>query len=1606
MFHLISKRKYKKKTACYQFMKTEEYKAVAKSKLFDKQWYLSKNPDVKKSGIDPIEHYLKFGWKEARECTPYFDGNEYLRMYPDVAKANVNPLVHWELYGKKEGRFIINRGNVNIIERIKNNCMKVSKELMAKFSWKEISHKIADKCSKKYKGKSQDYKLIAKSKYFNKRWYLKQYPDVKKAGVDPVEHYMKYGWKEGRNPSNKFDGKAYLNNHIEAKQIGLCPLLRDTEQNTIKCSINVEYTNNPQKYRQVRSYLNRQNLFVEYYNNATILPIIKSEKGWFKGGVVDADNNYIKISSLEPNEIIYDDYKIEKQEKSSLEVVYIGGMLNHYGHFIIECTSRIYPFISDSRFKNKIFAYTTVNNEKLHQQYIDFFNLLGIEERQLLHVKKTTLFKKVIIPSVSTVSGAWFTNEFKDIYNKVVESIKPIYNDKIYFSRRKLNKAINSEFGEELIEKIFLENGYKVIYPEKLPLTQQIALIKGCKNFACINGSLAHNMLYAEDKTSIIIINKMSQANGSQKIVNEMRNLNVTYVDAYIECPYVSMGKGPFIVVPSKNLYKFCKDHKFKITINKKQITDNINNYIKTYIEYAQNNSLTKQLDDKELDNIVSNFCKNIICSKKGIIHYKGEDQKQYLEKYSSKINEFRLIEKSKYFDKKWYLRTYPDVKKAGVDPVEHYMKYGWKEGRNPSKKFDTEGYMKRYSNVTINPLLHYEIIGKKEKYQVGSYINEIAINNYFINYEKSKKEKKVIYSCISGKYDDIVTDFYPNEDYDYVLFTDNKKLLKQKQFLFWKIRPMKFTERDSVRNARWHKMHPHILFPDYEYSVWIDSNVQILGREIYNYIDEQIAKNHNIATTIHPYRNCLYEEAWECIRKHKDNAELICKQIDIIREDGFPKEMGLFETNVFYRKHNDSDVISLMEQWWSFINNLSRRDQLSFSYLLWKNSVKCYSLSDKPLRFHSEFKLKQHNYFPLCKGHNVKSCEKNKILVHLHLYYHDQLDYFIKKLKNITCYYDLYVTMVDLDNKVVDKLKKFKSDVEIVKVANRGYDIWPFIFVINMVNLNDYDYIIKLHTKNYRTSVWSYNGVNYIYYQWRNALVDALLKNKRVFNHNLNVLSQGIVGMIGNKDLISHKGAKDNENYRLMLCEKLGYKPENDKYIAGTMFMCASFLMKDIQNLDLSENDFDVTQNTGMVGTLAHAMESILGHTSQNYNLEIYGNGFFSVKNVIINIRKKYITYCKNRKKNDYNVIKKSRFFNKKWYLKQYPDVKKAKVDPVEHYIKYGWKEGCNPSKKFNTNEYLDRNKDVKNAKVNPLLHYERFGKYEGRKLKIENLYDDCNLKIRLKNNKRYGVLEEKRATKIIISLTSFPARIDEVTYTIYSLLDQSVKPDEIVLWLGYDKFPNREENLPDILLNLQNRGLTIKWCKDLRSYTKLIPSLKMYPNDVIVTADDDVYYPKDWLKMLIKQHQKYPENIICHRAHFIRRNEDGTIKKYNEWELSTKMVRESYYNFLTGVGGVLYPPRSLYKDVLKSSLFQKLAPLADDIWFWAMAVLNGTKIRNIEKGYTKLVYINEAREMGLIEGQTLALQNVLNNKNDEQLRNVFIRYPELYKKLGIKKS
>nr|MBQ0091006.1 hypothetical protein [Candidatus Enterousia merdequi] len=190
---------------------------------------------------------------------------------------------------------------------------------------------------------------------------------------------------------------------------------------------------------------------------------------------------------------------------------------------------------------------------------------------------------------------------------------------------------------------------------------------------------------------------------------------------------------------------------------------------------------------------------------------------------------DYKIVAKSKYFDKKWYLITYPDVAKTKMDPVKHYLEYGWKEGRNPSEKFNTNAYLSSNIDVkdsNMNPLLHYEKYGKKE----GRFVDTIKGFEQIIIPQKHKNKIGVIYTCITGEYDNLIQHKCVNNNFDYVCFTDNKKLLQSGIVNGWVIKKLKYNKSDDIRNARWHKIHPEKLFSQYDYSIWIDGNLNILN--------------------------------------------------------------------------------------------------------------------------------------------------------------------------------------------------------------------------------------------------------------------------------------------------------------------------------------------------------------------------------------------------------------------------------------------------------------------------------------------------------------------------------------------------------------------------------------------------------------------------------------------------------------------------------------------------------------------------------------------------------------------------------------------------------
>lgn len=244
-----------------------------------------------------------------------------------------------------------------------------------------------------------------------------------------------------------------------------------------------------------------------------------------------------------------------------------------------------------------------------------------------------------------------------------------------------------------------------------------------------------------------------------------------------------------------------------------------------------------------------------------------------------------------------------------------------------------------------------------------------------------------------------------------------------------------------------------------------------------------------------------------------------------------------------------------------------------------------------------------------------------------------------------------------------------------------------------------------------------------------------------------------------------------------------------------------------------------------------------------------------------------------------------------------------------------------------------------------------------------------------------------------IVVSLTSYGRRIHEVALAIESLMQQTMKANRIVLWLS-DKIADRP--LPAVLVMQQRRGLEIKYCKDIRSYTKLIPQLKISPDDAIITADDDILYDYDVLERLITAYLHLPNTIHCCRVREMLLDANGSLLPYNQWNLKSLSTGINRRYFLTGVGGVLYPPHCFDQEVFNESVFMNICPDADDVWFTAMALKKGTPINKV---FTRNVlgqdYITNPHplEPGLSE------KNVGQSGNDRQIRAVFLKYSLLEK-------
>ncbi len=236
-----------------------------------------------------------------------------------------------------------------------------------------------------------------------------------------------------------------------------------------------------------------------------------------------------------------------------------------------------------------------------------------------------------------------------------------------------------------------------------------------------------------------------------------------------------------------------------------------------------------------------------------------------------------------------------------------------------------------------------------------------------------------------------------------------------------------------------------------------------------------------------------------------------------------------------------------------------------------------------------------------------------------------------------------------------------------------------------------------------------------------------------------------------------------------------------------------------------------------------------------------------------------------------------------------------------------------------------------------------------------------------------------------VVVSLTSFPARIETIWQVVTCLLLQSQLPKKVVLWLSQEQFQDRK-SLPNSLLSLENDIFEIRFVEgDIKSHKKYYYVLQEFKDDIVILVDDDIYYPTNMIAKLMNVHRENPDAIVARYGYNMRYDKEDNLLPYRQWDLIYGDSKSQHIFFGSG-GGTLIPPGALYKDVCEKDLFLSLTPSADDIWLNTMAYLNNTSVIKVSSGLLLPVKNNSKSR--------LATLNVEQDMNDKQIKAVCAYY------------
>lgn len=285
----------------------------------------------------------------------------------------------------------------------------------------------------------------------------------------------------------------------------------------------------------------------------------------------------------------------------------------------------------------------------------------------------------------------------------------------------------------------------------------------------------------------------------------------------------------------------------------------------------------------------------------------------------------------------------------------------------------------------------------------------------------KLKMKRFVIYSAVIGSYDEVFQPLVIDDCFDYVMFSNS---LPEGQKGTWQIRRIEYDNPIQSKIARYVKTHPESLLPEYEASLWLDANICIAGKEVYDRFVELFEKGTLVASVKHLAYDCVYNEMFSVLDFRYESEEVVVKWGHELRKRGFPRHAGLYETGLLYRRHSNEAVKNFDALWWRYIDANSKRDQLSFTVALREKKISCgfFLPEGKTVRDSEGLEFVKH------KNETTKFDPNEKTAWLMHHYYKHHED----KEKVFNLYYWIYgrrcpmfwAKAIGLYYRIVDRLK------------------------------------------------------------------------------------------------------------------------------------------------------------------------------------------------------------------------------------------------------------------------------------------------------------------------------------------------------------------------------------------------------------------------------------------------------------------------------------------------------------------------------------------------------------------------------------------------------